>query len=1313
MSNFIPRKFKNLKTDEIIDFEQVIQNNSISVILGEPASGKTYQLELYHKQHSNSVFIELMFIDNEDDITKDIELILLDSIDEALSKNESDKLLVRNLTRYIKKCQQINQNVKFIISCRYLEWKEMFESKLEDIDKDITVYSIEELNENDINLLLEQNNIEKDEFWKFIEDNHLKQLLQNILMTIHIINNFKNYNNQELKYFEIYEKIIEEHLLAETENERKEQLKKLSLNHMVQTSSSIATYMTLNRTRTVSIENLNQFANELYLVDGLEIIAEELEIIFDTALFSGTRKNIRFFHKSIQEYLTAYFINFKKLNTSTIKQIFAHDIGFYEEFEEVIIYLTNIEPNFFKYLVEFDPFIFRRHPYLSQDNQKALFIAMLNTLEKSEQKGWTKWTYIEYSTLVKFPLVSKIFLIDILNNSLNEKKINYVLWVYLVSLLEYNHSIELENILFRILDNIDSRKQCFNYIEAHHINNFSFNQRLFNLIIQEGFILENESHLYQHLFNIFYKKIDFIKLLILTEHIPIYSLQYSFLNEIELNDIIKWFNRVQEGKSDSPEIVSLLIFTIFKNYKQLTDKNICNQILNYISSKKSYHIKFNSLEYTINNDLLNFNDIKNLFWKYYFNQENSNKYKCETLKILHLYDINIEDLIDISKKYPIENYIEHYRCFRNHPKFKREDVHNFLMQNTKFKTYMENLWQRHKNDEIESQYKYKELETKIEKEKRDRLINYENALNTLKTKKDLITIYSFFSNHSNVYEKLASNLKDKYPIFIDLVKKEFDNDTSYLEIQENIIRNSFSDISFLFNDYFSSLSTTKLKTLKLSKQEYEKLFWHTMKVKNQNLIDDYFITISKNHIKWCIELIIELMNRAFQLSNHTSILDWSYYYIPLFKKLEVYNPQDLKAVIENSKHLIVHSSQKLERDKSTVIEIIAVDKNNYEFILELLLNDKENYIDYFESLLSIDINKAIEDFLKIYYPKEEQDYITFSTTNKSHSLTPIYKFSEYAILNINPIKRKYFKEIVGTLYDMHRYKDFDFLSDLSNKHIELILRNYFNFFKPFYYPKGGYTDNLYENMHKFINKLIVSLGEDTKYIVFLNQLISTSKGKLQTHCKRQLENLYNLQLQTRDFDNKYYKNIFNNYQDSQNRFFDYQQFKNDLIEISLLETEHRPSICKENEDETNDRFRKDLHLKGYSVSDQSRGGESQSSKSVGERDLVIRDKESGVAECIIEAFQLDKSDDTNKICTHYKKLFEKYDTAGNSDNFILVYVKCKNFQYLWEKYKKKDFFHNFLEDETKKENLKQGTTKANTMTIHHLFINFYSEKPST
>ena len=50
----------------------------------------------------------------------------------------------------------------------------------------------------------------------------------------------------------------------------------------------------------------------------------------------------------------------------------------------MIIYLTNIEHDYFKHFILFDPFIFRRHPNLDENQELQLFIAMLNIFKKNE-----------------------------------------------------------------------------------------------------------------------------------------------------------------------------------------------------------------------------------------------------------------------------------------------------------------------------------------------------------------------------------------------------------------------------------------------------------------------------------------------------------------------------------------------------------------------------------------------------------------------------------------------------------------------------------------------------------------------------------------------------------------------------------------------------------------------------------------------------------------------------------------------------------------------------------------------------------------
>ncbi len=173
MIDFIPRTYIDNITNEKFTFDELVSQNQISIILGEPASGKTHQLKEYEKENNNSVLIELQSLRIKKHKNKDI--ILLDSIDEALlDKNKLN--LIQDIEDFIKK----NKNKKFVITCRYFEWKEYFEDKIKRIDKNFKVYSIENISEKEINKLLENKNINKNEFKIFIKQSYLHNIFNNI-----------------------------------------------------------------------------------------------------------------------------------------------------------------------------------------------------------------------------------------------------------------------------------------------------------------------------------------------------------------------------------------------------------------------------------------------------------------------------------------------------------------------------------------------------------------------------------------------------------------------------------------------------------------------------------------------------------------------------------------------------------------------------------------------------------------------------------------------------------------------------------------------------------------------------------------------------------------------------------------------------------------------------------------------------------------------------------------------------------------------------------------------------------------------------
>ncbi|MFT7005125.1 MAG: hypothetical protein ACJAWW_002494, partial [Sulfurimonas sp.] len=327
------------------EFKNVITHN-VSVILGEPASGKTFQLKNYSKNNPNTHLVELVTIKYENEIKNTTEIVLLDSIDEALINHKSFKTLNAELINYIKACKKINPKVKFVISCRALEWKEYFAKALENIENDMKIYNIIALDIEDINQLLIAKKIFQEEFWEFIKENQIEAFLKNIMVLFHIVNKFTVYRSSSFSYIDIYKDIIKEHISKKGED-REDIIWDDPIDKYILIASSLATYMILNRVQYLELDNLPILADELYQINSFPVIASDIKKVLSTTLFETKGHRIDFYHKSIKEYLTANFIYKKNLDMIEVKALFSHNLRFYEEFEEIIIYLTNLNSNLF------------------------------------------------------------------------------------------------------------------------------------------------------------------------------------------------------------------------------------------------------------------------------------------------------------------------------------------------------------------------------------------------------------------------------------------------------------------------------------------------------------------------------------------------------------------------------------------------------------------------------------------------------------------------------------------------------------------------------------------------------------------------------------------------------------------------------------------------------------------------------------------------------------------------------------------------------------------------------------------------------
>ena len=100
------------------------------------------------------------------------------------------------------------------------------------------------------------------------------------------------------------------------------------------------------------------------------------------------------------------------------------------------------------------------------------------------------------------------------------------------------------------------------------------------------------------------------------------------------------------------------------------------------------------------------------------------------------------------------------------------------------------------------------------------------------------------------------------------------------------------------------------------------------------------------------------------------------------------------------------------------------------------------------------------------------------------------------------------------------------------------------------------------------------------------------------------------------------------------------------------------------EDVRNDYIRDILSSQKYQLRDQTRQGTSREGKASGEIDILILDNNMPCS--LFEALNLD-SLNSSYLKAHIDKIF-KYDTLGYKYNFLVSYVKIKDFSSFWTKY---------------------------------------------
>lgn len=1148
MKDFIKRKFEteNVEKKQIVEFENLLKNN-ISVILGEPASGKTEQLKQFEKENGDDVhFVELVNIETENnlELIQNKKYILLDSIDEALRvNNKNSKLLQNKLTTYIQECQKINSKIKFIITCRQFDWKEYFNDELKKLDKELIVYLILDLEKADIDKLLTQNGINQDEFWKYISDNFLDSLLKNILIVQSIIKNYNEYKTKAITYIDIYIDIIKQQLSIKGKD-REDTLSK-DLTKDINISSSLATYMILNRKAIISINNLSVLVDELYKIDNKSISFDELNVVLPTALFKTSSNEFDFSHTSIKEFLMAYFINEKELDIKTIKELFSHELRFYEEFEEVIIYLTNLNSDLFDDFVQFDPFIFKRHPNLNEKQQEKLLASMLYKLKNEKSMVWGRWKDFENTTLVKF---DKLKLSTLIQKHIKSSDIDNVVFAYLMAILKHNYSKDMEDLIFTYLENYSNNNLSCNeklreLIEYSFIDNFNFNKRLFEFLKNKKLLntnkqkismLDFETNLFESLYGIKYinrygsnKKANFVdtgfefdKLLELLDSISVRQLEY-IVPHLKPIDTLKWLEHLSTKRDRSNyQIISWCVYSVLLHNNS---KDIIKKVFDFLSN---HHCFFNQMD--INKLPFDFERIADNFWEIYFTSDITKIFRLRD--IFYFLRISLDDIKQVSSLYSIENYIQYYAKIRL-----TQEITDYLMENSSFQAYV-----THINEQWEKQQKEQDEEFQSELEKSEeyqqRILqesNYkeicEDSLKALATKQDFYNVFSC----EKIYEEEKQNklhelfTEEKHAKLLNFIEDDFIKDETYIEIKKRVTSNSCSVFpTALYIYLFQNIDSNKASNLIQSKEDFEKIFLHTFAF--HKIKEEYFVLLADKYFDYFIVSILELIKLSLEENENKDLIHLSEF-IEVIQKVGKFDKNSLLDIIDYFLNVDknIFKSIKEKHKIEEILKVISLNEQSYYFIDELRTIDRDRAFLYLEYLIKIDSKVTLDKYFIEY--QKEPIYIKFYKLKKlyvdiTNKLGIKVKDNDdknkYDKPNINQSKIKLFKDLILALKNSVKNED------LEDKYIFNIISDYYEFFYEYERPTGAYSPDIYDGMQGYINTIFNYLSATSSHIEVLEKLSKSTNSKLVDASKYHLQLAYNNKNKDRNHINKYYKEIF-------------------------------------------------------------------------------------------------------------------------------------------------------------------------------------------
>lgn len=1003
---FIPRKLRkiddtNSSFHEHFTLEYLLNENiQVIVLLGEPGSGKSCLLKYFYTEHPDtSAYFSLINMEDEfnQENLANKNILLLDSIDEGLLKTTYQEKFLASLVKNLEK----HKDKTIVITCRSLEWHEIYSRRLELLfGKDsVKKFDFLPLGDDEITLICSHFGLnDYASFKKFVAKHYLQGFLQNIFMLIGMIQLYaqdKLPNNS----LDIYDQIIEKNLINYNDDplqyineaNEKENISPAKAKTAVRT---LAIYMTLLHKVEIEKREVDQIL--------FNFSADEVKAILNTKLFDTKNTKTTFIHKSIQEFLSAQFLHDSQMPFRKIKQLLTNKGTFLETYEEVMVFYSNFQTNYFDEILNIDPFILRRHPTLNEVQEVQLFTAIMNLLQQDKTRLWGSWSKLYNTTLVRFKsieAIAKALYHHYQPSQLNNEQIDY-----LSHIVTNNDSVEIEEFLLKGLPSYTKEQEFPAQLLTFYCKDRCV-IKLFDLLEKQNAWKNISDDYLQTFIERLYNLIEFERLIPLFKTIKYPHHIETTVSLFSYELVMQLFEAFQDkGNSRKHHEYPLACLQWFIAHYEECKKHKLNFLQWFFIEKletSGYVYYYQPEPYFTKLSQEFFDDIFALYF-----QPEFEKYH-RILELLERF-YTTEALQNISlrtlfKIYPLDTHLRAYRSLVNHLPLNEIEL---VTQHPTIQQWQKEEEKERVKDEKEYQKNMAKRQQHIDAQEQ----KYQMWLDDIDTY--WLTIFNNQKNQDN-FEKLRENLindlQDNYPIFIQKLENEFKTHDIYVKIRAKIAsHDDFSGaMAFLFEELHR---TQKLDHLIQTKEDYEKLFDYTLDAFNQesapffmaqsNRFQTDYLEKMRQHLDY---LFLHINNRlyisehirrtiqAFTNPNYDAINTFINFIIDFFEK----NNDKL-----NDEYL-----------QKQFLTLIALSSNGFELLTIFHQQKPCNLFAYLEVLMSIDINRALEYFFNSIYLIDKRESL-------KSCLSAFYEYQDrYEKKDISEVDAQYCQKLIEAYYE--------------------------------------------------------------------------------------------------------------------------------------------------------------------------------------------------------------------------------------------------------------------------------------------------------